>query len=320
MDSSEYYDEDVDPDHEDEFDQDYDQEFWEDDEDESTPRERWLKIALLAIAAGLAATIITLLTQSSDDDADVSTETGESADVTEQDGTNSVTTAAGAATTTAAGQAAPPAPAAGSATAAESGTATIDIGVLTETGGQAVEVATQFDGADFDTTVTFLGDPENYSGSPSVQGLRFTGGSYYYRPSAAEDWQAASDSSSVSLNEGIVLPTTIVGWSTGGLDELFAAAGIAPTADGQPATGALTVAQARSLAVLPPPVAIVAGEEWEWRHDQPITITASFTSGLLTNLDVLASDDDPDRITGALTVSATTTYSNLNAGTPIPAP
>ena len=340
LDSSEYYDEDVDHDYDDDygddFEQEYDEEFWEDDEDRSSTRERWLKIALLAIAAGLAATIISLVTQRSDDD--VSTESGQTdgataADSTTDDAsaegspdtaaadpqTNSTTTVTGAPSTGADGQATPPAPG-GSATAAQSGTATIDIGVLNETGGQAAEVATQFNGADYDTVVTFLGDPDNYSGSPSVQGLRFAGGSFYYRPSASDDWQAASDASAVSLNEGVTLPASIIGWSTAGVDPLLAAAGIAPTADGQPATASLTVAQARALADLPPPVAIVAGDQWEWQDDQTITITATFTSGMLTELDALASDDDPDRITGALTVSALTSYSDLNTGAPITAP
>jgi len=271
-------------------------------------RERWLKLALLTIAAGLAATIISLLTQDSTDDEDVSTE--ESTAETAQP-TSTVDDATGDTPDPGAGGEPP-----------VSGTVTIEIDALTDSGGEAATVVNRFNGADYESTVTFIGDPETYSGSPFVQELRFVDGAYNYRSSESggEEWEPTDGTSAVLLDEGITLPESIVGWSTEGVAELIAAAGIAPGADGQPVTGTLTVADARSLAVPPASVTAVVDGGWDWRDDQPLTVTVTFEDGQVAELAALAADEDSGRIDGPVTVSSVAAYTDLNGDVVIEAP
>lgn len=270
------------------------------DEDERPSlRERWLKLALLTIAAGLAATIVSLLTQS-DDETENDTEPAVSTSPADEPSTGAATSALTA--------------------SPQSGTVTVDIEVLTDNGGQAAEVRNRFNGADYDATVSFLGDPESYSGSPIVQELRYVDGTYHYRSTESDGWEPAEDPSVLLLDEGVLLPASVVGWSTAGVAELVATAGLGGAADGEPTTATITVAQARALGELPAGLATVVGSNWGWSDDQPVAVTATFTEGQIVELDVVASDDEVERVGGPLTVAARTAYIDLDTPIVIEAP
>ncbi len=270
-------------------------------EERPSARERWLKLALLAIAAGLAASIVSLISQRLDDD-DPADETDTTRDSGDEEG--------GAA------ESAP----ASSGDGPRSGTVTIDIDAFTDRGGRAADVVTRFNGGDFATTIAFIDDPDTYSGTPETEELRSVGGTYYHRATADGDWQPADDPSVVSLDEGIALPSVVLGWTTNGIDELLTAAGITPDADGEAAAGTITVGQARSLDSLPAGIAVIVADEWDWADDQPITVRASFDAGTIVELDAEASDDGSDRPSGPVTVTASTAYTELDGGQPIDAP
>ena len=328
-DEDQYYD-DVGDDYDEDYGDDYDEEFWEDDQRPSA-RERWLKLALLAIAAGLAATIVSLISQRSSDDADVSTESSRTADSTataeSADGDRATsTTSSTAATESAPVESADPPGAQEQPAAAvpgegpQSGTVTIDVDSLTDTGGRAVDIVTRFNGADYATTIAFIDDPETYSGSPEIEELRFVDGAYYHRAAVDGGWEPAADTSAVSLDEGIALPPTVVGWTSAGIDELIAAAGITPAADGQAATGTITVGQTRSLNAVPAGIAIITGDEWDWSDEQPISVSVTFVGGQVSELDAEASDGDTNRPSGPVTVTALTSFTEVGTGGPIEIP
>lgn len=319
--------------YDDDVNDDYDEEFWEDDLRPSA-RERWLKIALLAIAAGLAATIVSLISQRSDDDADVSTERSQATDTpaaedsADGDGASATTTPSTAApavssdesTADSTATGVQPAVPAAAGDGPRSGTVTIDIDARTDTGGRAVDIVNRFNGADYATTIAFIDDPDTYSGSAEIEELRYVDGAYYHRATVDGEWQPAADPSVVSLDEGIALPPSVIGSTTAGIDELIAAAGITPAADGQAATGTITVGQARSLATPPAAIAIIVGDEWDWGDDQTITVNVTFVDGRVSELGVEASDDDTNRPSGPVTVTALTSFTELDAGPPIEIP
>ncbi len=250
-----------------------------DDEPKIPRRERVLRLALITVGAALVASIFTVYSGAHDGDPD-----------------------AGAEATAEAG----------------SGTVTVDIDVSTDDSDQNTQIVTRYLGDDFDSTLRVGGDSSAYSTETAEQQLVVVDGQYRYRQGDDELVDVA-DGSVVVLDTELALPARSLGWSTDGLAAFVAALDLAAdnTVVNDVLKASITMADARALGELPLALEVLTDEAWAWTDDQVIDVEVDLDGGMLRRMTASAADERPDRPGGLLSISTSTTYTDLGADTAV---
>lgn len=243
-------------------------------------RERWLRLALITVAAALVGTAFSVYSQRSRN--------------------------------------APLAAAERTADAA-SGVVETEIEVVEDDRPSQARVVSRFAGGDFATEISTSGDGTPDEGDGPARELRSVADELYYRLDG-EDWVRSDDPSPLVLDEATALPPAIVGWTTGGVAELIEALDLPEDLSDGTGTATITVAEVRALVTVPAPLTLVVDRGWGLADDQPVEVTIGLADGHLREIAVEATDSDPDRAGGPLRISIVTTYDRLDSGQAIEVP
>ncbi len=193
-------------------------------------------------------------------------------------------------------------PAASAERTAEVGTGVVVTELTARDDGQTLlaEVTTRFADPAYDTTVT-----DDDSAAPA---LTATGDD----PSDFDpDAQTAPGPWPVELTP------ELVGWSTGGIEELIDALELPDDTDGEPATATLTVAEVQALPEIPAPLALAVHPEWGWAGGEDVAVTVTLADGYLATLVAVV----PASADGVSTsIRTETTYDGLGTDVTIDLP